>query len=54
MNARLGFGLLNGWNKHIGKLPFERFYLGGLSGLTLDGREHGIKDMMSKRFLYYW
>ena len=40
-NARLGFGLLNGWNKNIGAPPFERFYLGGsgLSGFNLDGRE---------------
>ena len=33
LNARLGFGFLNGWNKKIGAPPFERFYLGG-SGLT--------------------
>ncbi len=33
LNARLGFGFLNGWNKQIGAPPFERFYLGG-SGLT--------------------
>ena len=41
VNARLGFGLLNGWNKDIGAPPFERFYLGGsgLSGFNLDGRE---------------
>ncbi len=41
VNARLGFGLLNGWNKNIGAPPFERFYLGGsgLSGFNLDGRE---------------
>ena len=28
INARLGFGLLNGWNKNLGAPPFERFYLG--------------------------
>ena len=41
VNARLGFGLLNGWNKNLGAPPFERFYLGGsgLSGFSLDGRE---------------
>lgn len=41
INARLGFGLLNGWNKNLGAPPFERFYLGGsgLSGFSLDGRE---------------
>ena len=41
VNARLGFGLLNGWNKNLGAPPFERFYLGGsgLSGFNLDGRE---------------
>ena len=41
VNARLGFGLLNGWNKDLGAPPFERFYLGGsgLSGFNLDGRE---------------
>ncbi len=41
VNARLGFGLLNGWNKDLGAPPFERFYLGGsgLSGFSLDGRE---------------
>ena len=33
LNARLGFGFLNGWNKDVGAPPFERFYLGG-SGLT--------------------
>jgi len=33
LNARLGFGWLNGWNKDLGAPPFERFYLGG-SGLT--------------------
>ncbi len=33
LNARFGFGFLNGWNKAIGAPPFERFYLGG-SGLT--------------------
>lgn len=33
LNARMGFGFLNGWNKEIGAPPFERFYLGG-SGLT--------------------
>lgn len=33
VNARLGFGFLNGWNKDVGAPPFERFYLGG-SGLT--------------------
>ena len=40
-NARLGFGLLNGWNRDLGAPPFERFYLGGsgLSGFNLDGRE---------------
>ena len=40
-NARLGFGLLNGWNRDLGAPPFERFYLGGsgLSGFSLDGRE---------------
>ena len=40
-NARMGFGLLNGWNKELGAPPFERFYLGGsgLSGFNLDGRE---------------
>ena len=38
VNARLGFGLLNGWNKDLGAPPFERFYLGGsgLSGFSLD------------------
>jgi len=41
VNTRLGFGLLNGWNKDLGAPPFERFYLGGsgLSGFSLDGRE---------------
>ena len=41
INTRLGFGLLNGWNKNLGAPPFERFYLGGsgLSGFALDGRE---------------
>ncbi len=40
-NARMGFGLLNGWNRNLGAPPFERFYLGGsgLSGFSLDGRE---------------
>ena len=41
LNARMGFGLLNGWNRDLGAPPFERFYLGGsgLSGFNLDGRE---------------
>lgn len=41
LNARLGYGFLNGWNKDIGSPPFERFYLGGsgLTGYTLAAQE---------------
>lgn len=41
LNARMGFGFLNGWNKEIGAPPFERFYLGGsgLTGFTLAAQE---------------
>ena len=60
VNARLGFGLLNGWNKDLGAPPFERFYLGGsgLSGFSLDGREiialRGYDDQsMSSTCLLY-
>jgi outer membrane protein insertion porin family len=41
LNARMGFGILQSWNKNVGASPFERFYLGGsgLTGFNLDGRE---------------
>ncbi len=41
LNARMGFGFLNGWNSQIGAPPFERFYLGGsgLTGFTLAAQE---------------
>ncbi len=41
LNARLGFGFLNAWNKKLGAPPFERFFMGGsgLTGFSLDGRE---------------
>lgn len=41
LNARMGLGFLQEWNKALGPSPFERFYLGGsgLTGFNLDGRE---------------
>ena len=41
LNAKMGFGILQEWNRNLGPSPFERFYLGGsgLSGFNLDGRE---------------
>lgn len=41
LNTRMGFGILQEWNRNLGPSPFERFYLGGsgLTGFNLDGRE---------------
>lgn len=41
LNAKMGFGILQEWNRNLGPSPFERFYLGGsgLTGFNLDGRE---------------
>lgn len=39
--TRIHFGMIGLYNRQLGLVPFERFYLGGdgLSGFALDGRE---------------
>jgi len=41
VNARIGVGLLNRYNKKLSVTGFERFYMGGagLTGFNIDGRE---------------